>query len=146
MRYFDSAFLAKCYLPEPGHQTIVACANEAGRIASSWFSRAEVAAVFHRKLREGSLSAAEHREVLAQFRQDCRDGIWHFLPVSREILEAVETAFAQLPPSVYVRSADCLHLVTAREAGFREICSNDRHLLLAAPYFKLKGVDLTAGN
>lgn len=142
-RYFDSSYIAKCYLPEPGHAAVEACARQSGPIASSLLARGEVAAVFHRKLREGSLTRAEHREVVAQFRQDCRDGIWQFLPVTGEILQAVDDAFAGLPTSVFVRSADCVHLVTAHDAGFKEIHSNDRHLLAAAPHFRLKGIDLT---
>jgi predicted nucleic acid-binding protein len=146
MRYFDSACIAKCYLPEPGHEAVVAAASQAGQIASSLLARGEVAAVFHRKLREGSLTRAEHREVVAQFRQDCRDGIWHFLPVSPEIMQAVDDAFAALPASVFIRTADCVHLVTAREGGFKEIHSNDRHLLAAAGHFRLKGIDPTLGR
>jgi predicted nucleic acid-binding protein len=144
MPYFDSAFVAKCYLPEPGHAAIVAFAEQSDHLATSLFARTEVVGVFHRKLREGSLTARDFREVLAQFQQDCRAGIWQFLPVSAEIVEAVVQSYARLPGAVFLRAADCLHLVTAREAGFAEIYSNDRHLLAGAAQFGLKGIDLSS--
>jgi len=142
MPYFDSAYAAKCYLPEPGHAAIVAFAEQGDHVATSLFARTEVTGVFHRKLREGSLTAPEFREVLAQFQQDCRAGIWQFLPLSVEVVEAVVQTYATLPRSLFLRAADCLHLVTAREAGFAEIYSNDRHVLAAASHFALQGIDL----
>lgn len=44
-----------------------------------------------------------------------------------------------LPATAYLRAADAVHLVSALEAGFTEIWSNDRHLLAAAAYFGLQG-------
>ena len=42
-------------------------------------------------------------------------------------------------PSTYLRAADALHLACAVEHGFKEMFSNDRHLLTAASAFKIKG-------
>jgi predicted nucleic acid-binding protein len=38
-----------------------------------------------------------------------------------------------------LRAGDAIHIVSAVEAGFNEIWTNDRHLLAAAAHFGLKG-------
>ena len=144
MIYFDSTYLAKCYLPEAGHHEVRAVALKAGSLQSVALARTEVASVFHRHLREGRLRAAEVAEYMHQFSQDCTDGIVSFLPITPELLETTCSSYQTLPATLFLRSADCLHLCAARKAGFKEIYSNDRHLLAAAPHFKLKGIDLTA--
>ncbi len=143
MRYFDSAYIAKCYLPEAGHAEVSDLAAQSQRIASAAIARLEVSAVFHRKLREQTLSAVIHRELHRQFAEDIAAGVWHLLPMTEALLVKAQTAYETLPSSLFVRSADCLHLVAAREAGFSEIYSNDRHLLAAASHFGLKGIDLS---
>lgn len=43
------------------------------------------------------------------------------------------------PRETFLRTADAVHLATARELGEREVWTNDRHMLAAAPYFGLTG-------
>jgi hypothetical protein len=52
---FDSAYVAKFYLNEPGQAAVRSCAIVAGEVATCALALAEVNAVFHRKLREGFL-------------------------------------------------------------------------------------------
>lgn len=146
MIYFDAAYLAKCYLPEDGHREVRALAGQAGHVHSVAFARLEVAAVLHRHLREGRLRARELSEYLDQFGQDCADGIITLIPVSAGLLEAAAASYRRLPAGIFLRSADCLHLCAAAEAGFKEVHSNDRHLLAAAAHFKLKGIDVLAAG
>lgn len=145
MIYFDSAYIARCYLPEAGHAEVVALASRSPKITCAEIARIEVASVFHRKLREAAITAGVHRELCLQFDEDIRAGTWIFLPLTKALLIHAQAAYQTLPATLFLRSADCLHLCAAAEAGFKEIYSNDRRLLAAAPHFKLKGLDVIAG-
>jgi len=43
------------------------------------------------------------------------------------------------PSDLFIRTADALHLTTAREIGKRDVWTSDRHMLAAAAYFGLTG-------
>lgn len=137
--YFDTAYLAKCYFNEPEGREVRKLARGASGLYSSSLCIAEMACVFQRQIREGKIGVHEAAKWRALFLDDIRDGIWTLLPLSERLLHAVEAVAKSLPPSTYVRAGDAVHLVTAREAGFTEIWSNDRHLLAAAVYFGLGG-------
>ena len=51
-----------------------------------------------------------------------------------------------LPDRVFLRSGDALHLAYAREHGFRQVYTNDRHMLEAAPHSQIAGVDVFADS
>jgi len=142
MIYFDSTYLAKCYLPETGHLEVRATALRAGSLQSVAIAQIEVASVFHRHFREGRIRAPALAEYLEQFSQDCAEGVVSFLPVTPELLQLGTSTYQNLPAALFLRSADCLHLCAARQAGFKEIYSNDRHLLVAAPHFGLRPVNV----
>jgi len=137
--YFDTSYLAKCYLNEPGSDEVRGLAVEAERVACCAFGRLELAATIHRKLREKGLTYAQYRVILSQFDSDEADHIWTWLPVTPELLIKASARFRSLKASTYLRSADALHLACAVENGFKEIWTNDRHLLEAASTFKIKG-------
>jgi len=142
MIYFDSAYLAKFYLAEPESERVHQAAEAEGAVGCSVFGRAETLSVFHRKLREGAVDPKVFNALCAQFAADGEAGLWSWLPLSEAVLDTVERRYRRLPAVVFLRSADAVHLATAAENGFREIFSNDRHLLAAAPQFGLKGRSL----
>jgi predicted nucleic acid-binding protein len=112
------------------------------RVASSSLARAELAAVFHRNLREGRLDAASHAVILNQYESDLRTNLWEWLPVEERFWGMIEDCFAELGDSVFLRGADAIHLVTAKAHGFTEVFTNDRHLLEACGALGLKGRNL----
>ena len=143
--YFDSALVAKFYLNEPGRDTVRRLARTSGVVMSSGITLTEVSAAFHRKWREGWVTAGVFKALQGQFVHDANAGLWKLAHPTEALLRDVQAAFARLGRSIFVRSLDAIHLVTARAEGFERIYSNDRHLLAAARHFGLEGVDHTSG-
>jgi predicted nucleic acid-binding protein len=102
------------------------------RVHCSALGRIEVAGVFHRKWREGAFTEGEFREVSAQFADDCAAGLWTWLSVTDSLIETTAEAVRSLGKLITIRSADALHLVSAREHGLPRVYTNDRHMLMAA--------------
>jgi predicted nucleic acid-binding protein len=142
MIYFDTSYLAKCYLTERGSSEVKELAASDGKIACSAFGRIELASTFHRNLRQGSITPSEFRLIWKQYDHDEENRIWTWFPVNQEMVSEVVRRFRKLSPSVYLRSGDALHLACAVEHGFKEIYSNDGHLLAAAKAFKIKGINV----
>ncbi len=135
MIYFDTCYMLKCYLDEPGHREVKALWLADGKVSCCEIGRAEFVAGIHRHVREGRLPPDDFTEIVLQWRED-RDGfLWNWVPPKEELFEEVERLFSLLPPTVYLRASDALHLASAKMLGLGEIYSNDRHLLKAAEYF-----------
>ena len=139
MIYLDTAYLIKCYVPEPGSEEVRRLAVTVGHVACCAYGRAELAAALQRKVREGLLSPDAMQAVFRQIHLDDDNRVVTWFPVTEALLEAVVMAFETLPADAFLRAGDAIHLVCAREQGFAEIHSSDRHLLAAAPRFGLVG-------
>ena len=142
MVYFDAAFIAKCYLNEPNAQFVRQFAYQADGLASCQVGRVEFYSVLHRHLREGNIDSDEAHEVLSDFAQDERDGVWQWFPLTSHLIHVVCDSIGALPSTAFLRAVDAIHLACAKEHGFTEIYSNDRHMLDCAQYFGLKGINL----
>ena len=139
--YFDSALIAKFYLNEPGREAIRSLARDAGSVVTSGIAVAEVSAAFHRKLREGSVDRDVFDALQGQFQHDLTNGLWRLIGPTEVLLQQVRTLFLRLDSSVFLRSLDALHLITAKAEHFNRIYSNDRHLLSACPSVGLEGIN-----
>lgn len=139
MVYFDSACIAKFYLEEPDSAAIAALAEASGKVHSSVLGKLEVSSVFHRKLREGAIDARGHAALERQFDADCAQGLWIWIPVSAALIDRARAAYARASKKQFMRAADALHLASASAHDFREVYSNDRQVLAAAPLFGLRG-------
>ncbi len=137
--YFDTAYIAKCYLNEPDGKRVRKLAQSASGLTSSVWSVVELSCVFHRHVREGSLTARQALTQFEFFQSDLQRGVWNLLPVAEGILLWSAEKAIRLPSTIFLRSGDAVHLASARDAGFTEIWTNDQHLLAAAPHFGLTG-------
>jgi predicted nucleic acid-binding protein len=137
--YLDTAYIAKCYLNEPDAEPVRALLVGQSGLTSSEWCLAEMACIFQRHVREGGLKRAQAARLRKLFIGDVAGGVWNLIPVSRAVLATVQDRVGRLRHDVYLRAGDAVHLVSAKEAGFREVWTNDRHMLRAAAHFGLAG-------
>jgi predicted nucleic acid-binding protein len=135
MIYFDSAYVAKYYLDEPESGRVRALAEAEGGVCCSTLGRVETAQVFHRKLREGAIAKAATGALFDQFDTDCAHGLWTWLPLTEHFVAQAVSEFRRLSPRVALRTADAIHLVSAKQHGLSVIFTNDVRMLAAAVEF-----------
>jgi predicted nucleic acid-binding protein len=144
--YFDAAYIAKCYLNEPGADRVREVAYGSDGLASCELARLEFASMLKRHVRERHVTRREMTAILKDLEDDERNGVWQWFAVTSELLEKARKAVLDTPSTVFVRSGDALHLACAEEHGFGEVYTNDRHMLEAARYFHVTGVNVLADN
>lgn len=93
-------------------------------------------------LREERLTSKEAHQVMGDFEEDCLNGFWRLHSISDSLLNSVNRCIRSLDRRIYIRTNDAIHLICARDNGFQEIYSNDRHLLAAAESFAIRGVNV----
>lgn len=135
MYYFDSAYVAKCYLNDPDSERVRALVREPVELVSSSICIAEVSCAIHRRIRQKALTRRQGQELCDLFRAHAKDGVWTLVPLSDRLLWDVSDVLKTTPPGVFVRAGDAIHLVSARHRGFADIWTNDRHVLSAAAHF-----------
>lgn len=133
MIFCDTSYAAKLYVPEPDSGMVRNhLENHPGKVCLSELARAELVAVFHRRMREGCWGPAEFSVAARQFQQDDISGFWTWLPPDQPMIRMTAELYLTLPAGIFLRTADTLHLVTARHHGFSDIYTFDRHQTVAA--------------
>ena len=132
--YFDTSYIAKFYFNEPESPRVRELVRKADAIHSSLWALAEFHAVIHRRLRAGSSSPSDARELVLRFSEHIEDGLWNLIPVNEALLRRTSALMVSAPRDLFVRTADAVHLTTAHEIGEPAVWTNDRHMLAAAAH------------
>ena len=142
MIYLDSSYIFKCYINEPGTPRVLSLVQNSSGCSSSLHARTEFWSGLHRRVCETVTSIEDARKIWRQFEEDERTGVWHWLPLNDIVIRRACDVFEKLPPEVFLRSRDALHLACAAENRFTELYSGDRTLLSAAPHVGLNGISV----
>jgi predicted nucleic acid-binding protein len=140
MIFCDTSTIAKLYVPERESASVRRLVETEDEVCASELVRLELMGVFHRRLREGRWSRADFLAAIRQFSNDDIGGFWTWLPLDTPIIEAAAKTYTTLPDAVFLRSADCLHLITALHHNFTEIHTHDSHQSMAAAVLGLTPV------
>jgi uncharacterized protein len=132
MIFCDTSALAKYYLHESESAAVRSRLDSEDAVIASELAHVELMSVFHRRMRERKWTAEHFQMAASQLSQDNVARYWTWSPVSSAIISAASQLYLSLPDSVFLRASDCLHLVTALHHGFAELCTFDRHQLVAA--------------
>ena len=146
MIYFDAAYVAKCYLNEPGADRVREVAYGADGLASCELARLEFASIVNRHVREHHVTRREMTAILKDFEEDEQNGVRRWFAVTSELLERARTAVLDIRSTIFLRAGDALHLAYAEEQGFEDVYTNDHHMLKAARHFHLTGVNVLGEN
>jgi predicted nucleic acid-binding protein len=140
MLFCDTSTLAKFYVPEIDTSAVRAQLTNEDQVFFSELARAELMGVFHRRLRERKWTTQEFTAAIRQFSQDDIGGYWAWLPLDGLILEQAVKTLTTLPDTVFLRTADCIHLVTALHHGFKIIHTHDSHQINAVSALGLTAI------
>ncbi|HLB34848.1 MAG: hypothetical protein A3F67_03370 [Verrucomicrobia bacterium RIFCSPHIGHO2_12_FULL_41_10] len=143
MCFCDTSTLAKYYVPEKESSSVRLHLDQENQVMVSELARVELMGVFHRRLRERKWNRDEFMAVVQQFSHDDIEGHWSWLPLDGTIVEQASKIFIALPDSVFLRSSDCLHLVTALYYRIKEIYTYDAHQIQAASVLGLKPISIS---
>ncbi|MBX3733862.1 MAG: type II toxin-antitoxin system VapC family toxin [Verrucomicrobiae bacterium] len=136
----DTSFAAKLYVPEPESAAVRQRLETEDEVFLSELARPELMGVFHRRLREGKWTRADFLAAVHQFSLDDLGGFWTWLPLAGPIVAAAANTYVTLPETVFLRAADCLHLVTALHHNFAQIHTYDVHQTRAATALGIQAV------
>jgi predicted nucleic acid-binding protein len=138
--FCDTSAVAKLYVAEAESPALRERLEGEDQVFISELARTELMGVFHRQLREKIWSRDKFLTAIRQFNHDDIGGFWTWLPVDNAVVGAAAQVYMTLPETVFLRSADCLHLVTALRHNFLEICTYDVRQSVAAGFLGLKPV------
>jgi len=140
MIFCDTSAAVKIYVPERESRSVQLLFNAEDEICLSELTRIELMGVFHRRLREGQWNQSQFLGAVRQFSNDELSGFWTWLPLDQSIIHAAAKIYTTLPRTVFLRSSDCIQVVTALHHNFAEIYTYDTHQSVAAAVLGLKAV------
>ena len=119
MIYFDVAYIAKCYLNEPGADRVRNVAYGADGLASCEWARLEFASILKRHVRERHITRREITPILKHFEEDVQNGVWHWFGVTSDLLEKARQAVLDLPTTVFLNPGTPCTWPAPRSTAFR---------------------------
>ena len=117
--YLDTSALLKKYVHETGSIWLQAVLAAPGTLTTTThLVMAEIISALNRRVREGSVAAADYARLADRFRDDCR-GTYQLIAVNNVILHGAGEMLERYP----LRAYDAIHLATALTVNRRLLAS-----------------------
>src|SRR4051794_7466664 len=97
MIYFDTAYIVKCYVYEPGSSEVRRALTDQRSVACCALGRVEFAAAVKRAIRERRLDARVRDTVFSVLERDDENGIWTWLPLTSDLIKIAAAEARSLP-------------------------------------------------
>jgi predicted nucleic acid-binding protein len=136
MVYLDTSFVAPLVIAEDASDAVEAFVLKVkpGELATSMWTRVELASLVARKLRMGQLSGSEAQAVRREFDRILGESFEILLPAAADFAAAAK--YLEIPKSG-LRAGDALHLAVAANRGARKILTLDKGFVRAGNILKL---------
>ena len=127
--FFDSSAIVKRYVNEVGSNFVDGLADlQSGNVVLlGRITRVEVVAAFARRLKNGSITAADSQNAIAAFQHDLTNNYW-----TVEITPLLVSFAMSLATKHALRGYDAIQLATALEANDERISNNLPALILVS--------------
>jgi uncharacterized protein len=130
--YCDTSTLLKYYLEESESEAVRARIAEADEVVSSALGRVEIMSAFYQQVSTRLITQEQFSRMASQFEKDNLQQLWDWIPVDSAVIEYSARAYLQLPPGLFLRASDCIHLASAIASDHTEIYTHDVRQTTAA--------------
>lgn len=136
MIYLDTSFVTPLVIAENSSNAVEAFVLniKAGELATSLWTRVELASLVSRKVRMGELTPAQAHAVRSEFDRLLSDSFEVLAPTAADFEKAVEYLDA---PKTALRSGDALHLAIGGNRRASRILTLDKGFVEAGKRLKL---------
>lgn len=136
MVYLDTSFVAPLVIAEDSSDAVEALVMKvkSGELATSMWTRIELASLVARKLRMGEFSATSAEAVRREFDRVLKESFDILLPSAADFAKATHLLAL---PKTGLRAGDAFHLAIAANHGAKKILTLDRSLVKAGKQLKL---------
>ena len=136
MVYLDTSFVAPLVIAEDASDAVEAFVLKLkpGELATSMWTRVELASLVARRLRMGQLSGSAAAAVRREFDRILGESFDILLPAAADFATAAR--YLEIPKSG-LRAGDALHLATAANRGARKILTLDKGFVRAGNMLNL---------
>lgn len=136
MIYLDTSIVAPLVIAEDASDAVEAFVRriKPGELATSLWTRVELASLVARKHRKGELSESQAQAVRGQFEQLLEESFALVLPAAADYLVAAKFLSE---PKIGLRAGDAFHLAIAANNGASKILTLDAGFMAAGKLLKL---------